>query len=287
MARLSSDNGIMLPVTSTTMSTDHYLLGHSTEEEGRLRRQVREFEAEARWLLDQLELKPGARAIDLGCGLEGILGLLAERVGPTGRVVGIEKDSHFAELARRFAADQGKGNIEVLQGDAKATGLPREDFDLVHARLILVNIPEPERVVEEMVALARPGGMVASHEADYIAHVCDPPSHAWNRLFDAFEAYSRSNGIDLFVGRKTHRMFRSAGVTDVRVNPVVHVYPHGHGRRTIFWDFARNLRDRLLASGLISESEMDGLLNDLQHDLADPGRLVISHLFFQIWGRKA
>jgi ubiquinone/menaquinone biosynthesis C-methylase UbiE len=268
-------------------NADPYLLGHSAVEEARLRRQVRELEPEARWLLDQIELKPGSTAIDLGCGLEGILGLLAERVGPQGRVLGIEKDGHFASLARRFVAEQGRNNVEVLQGDAKATGLPRAAFDLVHARLILVNVPEPERVVEEMVALARPGGVVASHEADYLAHVCDPPSRAWNRLFDVFEAYSRANGIDLFVGRKTHRMIRNAGVTDVRVNPMVHVYPRGHGRRTIFWDFVRNIRDRLLAAGLISESEVNGLLDDLRHDLDDPGRLVISHLFFQVWGHKA
>jgi SAM-dependent methyltransferase len=268
-------------------TTDPYLLGHSAGEEDRLRRQVRELEPEARWLLDQLALPPGSSAVDLGCGLEGILGLLAERVGPRGRVVGVEQDRHFAALARRFAAEKCGNHVEVRQGDAKATGLPRASFDLVHARLVLVNVPEPERVVAEMVALARPGGMVASHEADYGAHMCDPPSGAWSRLFEVFEAYSRANGIDLFVGRKTHRMLRCAGVTDVRVNPVVHVYPPGHGLRTIFWDFIRNTRTRLVRSGLISEPELDGFLDDLRRDLDDPGRLVISHLFFQVWGRKA
>jgi SAM-dependent methyltransferase len=267
-------------------SADPYLLGHSAPEEDRLRRQVRELEPEARWLLDQVALRPGSSAIDLGCGLEGILGLLAERVGPRGRVVGVEQDGHFAALARRFAAAQGGNRVEVLQGDAQATGLPRASFDLVHARLVLVNVPEPERVVEEMVALARPGGVVASHEADYIAHVCDPPSRAWSQLFEAFEGYARANGIDLFIGRKTHRLLRSAGVADVQVHPVIHVYPPGHGRRTIFWDFVRNLRDRLLASGLMTASEMDGLLDDLRRDLDEPARLVVSHLFFQVWGRK-
>jgi ubiquinone/menaquinone biosynthesis C-methylase UbiE len=265
---------------------DPYLLGRSSDEQERLRRQVRELEGEARWLLDQVDLRAGSSAIDLGCGLEGILGLLAERVGPRGRVIGVEKDERFAALARRFVATQGYTHVEVLQGNAKATGLPRASFDLVHARLVLVNVPEPEKVVEEMVALARPGGMVASHEADYVAHVCDPPSHAWSRLFEAFEAYSRANGIDLFVGRKTQRMLRSAGITDVRVNPVVHVYPPGHGRRTIFWDFIRNTRDRLVRSRLISEQEVDALLDDLRRDLDDPGRLVVSHLYFQVWGRK-
>jgi len=266
--------------------TDPYLLGHSAEEEQRLRRQVRELEPEARSLLDRLDPRPGSTAVDLGCGLEGILGLLAERVGPHGRVIGVEKDPHFAALARRFVAERGAENVEVIERDARATGLPRASFDVVHARLVLCNVPEPERIVEEMVALARPGGMVASHEADYLAHLCDPPSRAWTRLFEAFEAYSRANGIDLFVGRRTHRMLRSAGIADVRVHPVIHVYPPGHGRRTIFRDFVRNIRDRLHESGLIGAREVDGLLDDLRHDLEDPDRLVVSHLFFQVWGRK-
>ena len=95
-------------------------------------------------------------------------------------------------------------------------------------RLVLVNVPEPERIVREMVSLVRPGGWVASFEADFLAHICDPPLPAWTRLLDAYTAYSAAQGIDLFVGRRTHRLFRDAGVADIRVDAVVHVYPPGH-----------------------------------------------------------
>ena len=243
-------------------------------------------EHETRWLLDRLDIRPGARAIDLGCGLQGILDLLSERVGPRGTVVGVEKNHQFAALARKFVAERRVENVEVLDGDAKTTGLPRASFDVAHARLLLVNVPEPERVVEEMVALVRPGGLVASHEADYLPHMCDPPSPAWNRLFEVYEAYSRSNGIDLFVGRRTHRMFRDAGIVDIHVNPVIHVYPPGHNRRTIFWDFLQNVRDRVVAHGLIGEPELTSLMDALRCHIDDPRTLVVSHLFFQVWGRK-
>ncbi len=265
---------------------DEYLLGNSPAEEERLRRQVRELEPEASWLLDRLAIRPGSRAIDLGCGIQGILDLLSARVGPEGEVVGIERNAEFAALARKFVAARGLRNTRVLDGDAKATGLARESFDLAHARLVLVNVPEPERVVAEMVALVRPGGMVASHEADYLAHLCDPPCPAWDRLFAVYEAYSRASGIDLFVGRKTHRMLREAGIVDIQVNPVIHVYPAGNKRRTIFWDFIANVRERLLAAGLVGEGELAELMDALRRHLDDPSTLVVSHLFFQVWGRK-
>jgi SAM-dependent methyltransferase len=152
---------------------DEYLLGHSANEEERLRKQPGELASDSRQLLDRLNIRPGDQAIDIGCGPQGIIDLLSERVGANGHVVGLERSEPTVRLARQFIAEHNLRNVEVLQGDAKATGLPRAFFDLVHARLVLVNVPEPQRVVEEMVALARPGGVVASHEADWGAFLCD------------------------------------------------------------------------------------------------------------------
>jgi SAM-dependent methyltransferase len=265
---------------------DEYLLGHSAQEDERLRKQPRELAPDSRLLLDQLKIRPGNRAIDIGCGPQGILDLLAERVGPNGKVIGLERSAPSIQFTRQFIAANALQNVEVLQGDAKATGLPRASFDVVHARLVLVNVPDPHRVVEEMVALARPGGLVVSHEADWGAFVCDPPSPAWDRLLKVFEAYSRNNGIDLFIGRKTHQLFRAAGLTGIHVSPVIHVYPQGHSRRHIFCDFLENVRDRILAEKLMTENEFRNQFAALQRHLDDPNTLVISHLFLQVWGTK-
>jgi ubiquinone/menaquinone biosynthesis C-methylase UbiE len=265
---------------------DEYLLGHSASEEARLRKQPHELAPDSRRLLDQLNIRPGDRAIDIGCGPQGILDLLSERVGPNGKVVGLERSESTLQLARQFLAEHNLRNVEVRHADAKASGLPRASFDVVHARLVLVNVPEPQRVVEEMIALARPGGVVASHEADWGAFACDPPSLAWDRLLEVFVAYSRNNGIDLFVGRKTHQMFRAAGLTDIQVHPVIHVYPPGHNRRNILCDFLENVKDRLLAEGLITSAEFHQRLAELQRHLDNSATLVISHLFVQVWGRK-
>ena len=265
---------------------DVYLLGRSHAEEERLRQQAEELAAEARSLLDQLGIRKGQRAIEVGCGPCGMLALLSERVGPDGAVVGLERSEQFVASARKFVTDRRLTNVEVRQGDARATGLPRESFDGVFERLVLVNVPEPAAIVTEMVALARPGGVVASYEADYLPHLCDPPSHAWDRLFEVFQAYSNARGIDLFVGRRTHRMLRDAGLVDLLVRPVINVYPPGNPRRTIFRDFMTNLRADVVADGLVGEAEIARLIDDLRNDLDDPHRLVLSHLFIQVWGRK-
>jgi SAM-dependent methyltransferase len=266
--------------------SERYLLGHSVAEQQRLQQQPQELAPESRWLLDQLGIQPGARAIDLGCGPQGVLDLLAERVGPQGAVVGVDMSAHAVHLATTFAAEQRLHNVEVRLGNAKETGLPRASFDVAHARLVLVNVPEPERVVAEMVALVRPGGVVALHEADWMAHFCEPPSPAWTRLMQVLEAHARAQGIDLHIGRRVPALLRAAGLVDVQVRPVIHVYPPGHSRRPIFQQFVGNVREQVLAQGVVTSAEMDDLMATLRTHLDDPETLVVSHLFFQVWGRR-
>ncbi len=265
---------------------DVYLLGHSADEEERLRRLPRELAPDAIRFLDRLGIRPGARAVDIGCGPRGVLDLLSERVGPAGRVVGIERNEQNARMAQQFVADRQLRNVDVLVGDAKATGLPRACFDLVHARLVLVNVPEPQRVLEEMVALARPGGLVASHEADWAVSFCYPPSPAWEGLLAAFQAYSQSQGVDLFIGRKTFQMFRAAGLVDVEVTPLVYCRGLGSNHRNLLIHFVHNVRDGLLQNGFLTPAEFDEQVRELERHLEDPGTLVVPDMYFQVSGRK-
>ena len=141
---------------------DHYLLGRGEAEEARLKRQIADLAPDSDAQFEKIGINAGERILDLGCGTGGVLHLLGKRVGPTGSVLGIERSPHFVSLARRFVADHALPQVEVHEGDAYDTGLPRASFDGAHMRLVLVNVPEPERVVREMVSLVRPGGWAAS-----------------------------------------------------------------------------------------------------------------------------
>src|SRR4051794_31805836 len=163
---------------------DQYFLGYRAAEQQRLKAQALELADESSRLFDGLALAPGARVLEIGCGPQGCLGLLAERVGPSGEVVGVERSDDAVALAKEFVVEQGLTNVEIIHGDARSTGLPLESFDAVTSRLVLVNVPEPQEIVDEAVSLAKPGGVVAFHEADYVAHVCDPPLEAWDRAIE-------------------------------------------------------------------------------------------------------
>ncbi len=264
---------------------DSYLLGRDDAEMARLKRQITNLASESEAQLDRIKIKQGERVVDLGCGPGGALHLLAERVGATGSVLGIDRSRDFVEQARRFIADRGLSQVKVREGDAYQTGLPRASFDGAHMRLLLVNVPEPERIVREMVSLVRPGGWVSSFEADYLPHCCDPALPAWTRLLDAYSAFAKAQGIDLSVGRRLHRLFRDVGVMSIVVDAVVHVFPPDHERRWFPRSFAKNVRDRLIDAGFMTRPEFERDMAALENHLARSDVQVTSNIFFRLTGR--
>ena len=268
----------------SNQATQVYALGADEEETARLRRQSEELRPEAEALLARTGLRPGQSALDLGCGPSGILGLLAAAVSPSGKVTGVDADAAHVAAARRYAA--AFGNVEVLAGDARHTGLPGAAFDLVHARTLLVTVPEPGEVVAEMTRLARPGGWIACQEPDAEHALCYPPLPEWDRLRELFRASFGRSGADLHVGRRLPAMLWDAGLEDVEATVHAGSYPVGHSRRTLMPDLVRSLRPAILGLGLADDRELAALDRAVRGHLADPRVFVMPHLLVTALGRK-
>jgi SAM-dependent methyltransferase len=262
-----------------------YALGKSTAESARLHRQAEELAADSAALLDKVGLRPGQSAIDLGCGPRGVLDLLAARVSPGGRVVGLDADPAHSAMAAEFAAGRGLAGVEIMTADARSPGLPSGSFDLVHARTLLVNVPDPAELVAQMTRLARPGGWVASMEPDE-APWCYPPHPAFDRVCEIFRVVFSRNGASLTIGRQVPELFRAAGLEVAGVEAVVQMYPVGHSRRMIRPDLLRSTRAQVVAMGLASEAELDELDAAARAHLEDPRTIVMSGLLFLVWARK-
>ncbi len=277
------------PTRGTAPSQDPnavYALGSSPGESARLQRQADELAADSAYLLDRVGLRPGQAAIDLGCGPRGILDLLAEQVSPAGRVVGLDADPAHTAMAAEFAAGRGLSGVEIMTADARNTGLAAGSFDLVHARTLLVNLPDPAGVAAEMMRLARPGGWVASMEPDTEHVRCYPPHPAFDRLCDIFTAVFCRNGADPWIGRRVAHLFRQAGLDEVQAEARVQMYPPGNSRRTIRLDLVRSMRPQVLEMGLASAAELDELDAAARAHRDDPHTVVISGPLFLTWGRK-
>jgi SAM-dependent methyltransferase len=188
-------------------------------------------------------------------------------------------------MAAEFVAMRALEGVEIVTADARNTGLPSGSFDLVHARTLLINIPDPGDVAAEMVRLAKPGGWVASMEPDTQNQLCYPPQDAFDRLCEIFPLVFARNGADPWIGRRVPELLREAGLEEVGFEVRAHAYPSGNTRRTVNLDLVRSMRPRILELGLATETQLDEWDAAVRQHLQDPRTVVMWGLFFLSWGR--
>tara|TARA_R110002096_G_scaffold26518_29_gene81878 strand:- start:6570 stop:7451 length:882 start_codon:yes stop_codon:yes gene_type:complete len=274
------------PQAPKDASQGAYLLGKSTQEPERLIKQAELYRPEARQMLESVNLKPGERALDLGCGPLGILDEMAKRVGSTGHVTGLEREDRYRAYAEAEVRRGGFDHVNVIAGDARHTHLPNQNFDLAHARLLLVNVPRPQEVVNELVRVTKVGGTVALHEVDWSSWTCDPLAESWTRIKDAARNVWSQNGLDVHIGNRLPEMLGKAGITNIQVQRRCYVWRAGDIKHTFLLAILKRIRNDIAEAGLLSETEIDTFERDLAAHLADPNTRVLSPTYVQAWGVK-
>ncbi|MEW6687854.1 MAG: methyltransferase domain-containing protein [Pseudomonadota bacterium] len=262
-----------------------YPIKTSAAEVARLRMQSDLFRADADAMLEGIGVGPGWRCLDLCCGVGGITDVLSHRVGPTGKVLGADVDAAKLAVARDWALANGLQNVAFERADAFATGLPPASFDLVHCRFALSVIPNGTRVLDHMVTLARPGGIVFAQESNARTMECSPPHPAWDRLLAAMMETFARNGADVLLGPRLYAMFLARGLTELRVRPCLRALRAGDPMMMHLPATVEGMRESILALGTLAAGELDELLCRLREHLSRPDTLTISYTMVQVVGR--
>jgi ubiquinone/menaquinone biosynthesis C-methylase UbiE len=263
-------------------SSGSYPIENRAGEIERLRVQSEAWEADANAMLDRFGPMQGWACIDIGCGPGGITALLGERVGPGGKVVGLDGNSAFLEHARKNAP----ANVEFRLGNAYDSGLPAAGFDLVHMRFVASTAGNAEGLLREAARLARPGGIVALQEPDGSTLHCYPSHPAWDRLKSALLGAFAGVGSDLELAKKLYFMVQRSGLQDVQyrtallgvrsTDPMVDYLP----------STVESLRGTVIRLGLLGENELTAALAECRAHLVRPGTSFTMYSIAQVWGRK-
>jgi ubiquinone/menaquinone biosynthesis C-methylase UbiE len=263
-----------------------YLLSEAPDEIERLQKWGRIWEPEAKAMLDQIGVQAGWRCLDLGCGPMGILSALSHRVGPEGRVVAADLNPKQLTAARELTEREGLTNIEFVQADAFDTRLPAESFDLVHVRFVFTPLGRDQELMHELLRLTRPGGVIATEEADDCSYICYPPQPAWEKLKAlTFAAFERAGG-DANAGRRMYGILREAGLENVMVRASSLALPAGHPYRLWPLESTKATRPKTREWGLIPEDEWLQLVTECERIANDPDIFLLSFMVIQAWGFK-
>lgn len=263
----------------TSPSDRGYLLDNARVEAGERFRWLAElFDGVTCGHVARLGIGAGSRCWEVGAGGVSVPRALAAAVGPAGHVLATDIDPSW------LTADDG---YEVRRHDVAADPPPAPGtFDLVHARLVLVHVPDRARALSTMVAALRPGGWLLVEDADTalqpLACVDDGAAGSGraNRLRDAVRELLAGRGADLRFGRTLPRVLRDAGLADVGASGF---FPVG-GRACDRLEAAtvRHVRGELLAAGLADDAEIDAHLAAIEAGGLD---LTLAPLI-SAWGRK-
>lgn len=106
-------------------------------------------------------LRPGEVVLDLGCGGGLDVFLAAQKVGPTGKAIGIDMTQDMLERARRNAATAGLSNVEFHLAEIESLPLTSSSVDCVISNCVLNLVPDKRRAFAEIFRVLKPGGRLA------------------------------------------------------------------------------------------------------------------------------
>jgi len=208
----------MLESTATMTASDpdtQYALGSTEAEHERLIRQAGWLAPYTEKFFREVGIAPGQRVLDLGSGVGDVALLLARLVGPSGEVVGIERDAHSIARAAARASKDGLHQINFTQGDVGQIP-PGKPFDAAVGRYILMFLPNPVAMLRSLSEFIRPGGVLAFQEAsiaNFLERAASLPLWALGGAL-AQETFKRSGTIT-DMKPVLPRILREAGLTVV------------------------------------------------------------------------
>jgi SAM-dependent methyltransferase len=229
-------------------------------------------------------LKPGMTVADFGCGVGTTTCMLAEMVGPSGHVIGIDLSTSQLEQGRNLCQAKGITNATFMEASATATGLPRNSLDLVYCRFLLLHLVDPAAGLREMLEILKPGGILVVEDGD-LTTAGSIPASSLSTFADLFGRLGPTRGLDYAFSNRLYHLVKAAGCLEPEIEIHQPAMARGEERFLLKWS-VEEAAPALIAAGLVTAADLETLLVDMDRDTNTPDILVLAPRMSLVWARK-
>ena len=221
---------------------------------------------------------------DFGCGVGATTRMLAEMVGPSGHVTGIDLSAAQLEQCRRLCHADGIAHVTFVEASGTATGLPRNSFDLVYCRYLLLHLTDPADGLREMLEVLKPGGILVVEDGDLTSAGSIPPS-ALGWFADLFGRLGPTRGLNYAMANDLYHLVKAAGCPHADIDIVQNTIVRGEDRFFLKWS-VEEAAPAFVAAGLVTAAEMEVILADMDRDTRNLDILALGPRMSLVWARK-
>lgn len=281
--------------TAAAKSGQPYVLGTDSDESFRLGLQHRLWSNASFSLWLRAGVQPGMRVLDLGCGPGHATLDLAQIVGPTGRVVGVDESAGFLKQLGQEAEARKLSNIDRVLGDAQhldhCLPSPATDdyFDIVYVRWVFCFVNSPGEVLKGLRRVLRPGGKIVVQ--DYFNYeqgmTLAPKKEAFTRAIAAVARSWRARGGNPDVMGELPRLAKHHGFEIDHLDVQQRI---GRPNTSMWhwpWTFFNSFLPKLVDMGHLSREECDAALKELASISNDETAFVLVPPVFELIATKS
>jgi len=227
--------------------------------------------------LEQRGITNGWSCLEVGGGGGSIASWLCARVGDRGRVLA-------TDIEPRFLQTLSFTNLEVCCHDIRSEELPEHQFDLAHARLVLIHLPERELALERMLAALRPGGWIVIEEFDLASLLPDPAVNRGEESLKALRALYQvlvAGGVEARYGSRLAHQLRTRGLVNVGAEASMSMWTGRSAGTSLFKLNVEEVSETILGSGLMSQAELRADLKRFD----EQNFFMLSPTMWTAWGQ--
>lgn len=265
-----------------------YALGHSEQELQRLSRQGHAFGPFTRQLFEEAGISQGMHVLDVGSGSGDVAFLVADLVGPSGEVVGVDRERTAVDWANVRAHSRGTRNVKFVEGDPTEMEFDQQ-FDAIVGRLVLMYYPDPVDAIRKLIRHARAKGLIVFQEMDLANARSLPVAPLYDRSLTWIKQTLSATGARTRLGLELYPVFLAAGLPgpSMREDALI-----GGGPQCPAYEIVADVVHSLLPVmeklkiASAAEVETSTLAQRMRDEVVALKGVVVSAGFIGAWSRK-